>query len=162
VTEVAQRDARLVRIGYGTTEALPIGRLVRALVLPPPIGVEPSREERIVPTETTADVLAGRIAVLESEDLLLRVYVDLDHGRTRAAALQLRAALGLLALELPGHPDADGLKLDIGALLAEADGLVAEAGRGQLDGEHLEALEQIIDRVERAIELWRYSPELEV
>jgi hypothetical protein len=162
VTEVAQRDARLVRIGYGTTEALPTGHFVRAAVLPPPIGAKPSREERLVPAETTADVLAGRIEVMESEDLLLRVYVDLDHGRTRAAALQLRAALGLLALELPEQPDTDGVKLDVDALIAEADGLVAQAGRGTLDGDHVQALEQVIGRVERAIELWRYSPKLEV
>jgi len=161
VTEVAQRDARVVRIGYGTTADLPSGKFTRAAVLPPPIGVRPSREERLVPSETTADVLAGRAVVMEAEDLLLRVYVDLDHGRTRAAALQLRAALHLLELELGETPGTDGIKLDFAALTAEAEGLVGHVGGGGLGVEQVTALEDLIGRVERAIELWRYAPQVE-
>ena len=36
VTEVAQRDARAVRIGYGSTDDVPSGRFDRAVRLPPP------------------------------------------------------------------------------------------------------------------------------
>lgn len=162
VTEVAQRDARAVRIGYGTTEDLPSGTFTRAAVLPPPIGVKPSREERLVPSETTADVLAGRSSVMEAEDLLLRTYMDLDHGRTRAAALQLRAALHLLELELAEVPGAEAVDLDFEALAEQADGLVGRVGGGALGAEQVEALEDLIGRVERAIELWRYTPQLEV
>lgn len=162
VTEVAQRDARAVRIGYGTTEDLPSGTFTRAAVLPPPIGVKPSREERLVPSETTADVLAGRTSVMEAEDLLLRTYMDLDHGRTRAAALQLRAALHLLELELAEIPSAEAVNLDFEALAEQADGLVGRVGGGALGAEQVEALEDLIGRVERAIELWRYTPQLEV
>lgn len=162
VTEVAQRDARAVRIGYGTTEHLPSGTFTRAAVLPPPIGLKPSREERLVPSETTADVLAGRISVMEAEDLLLRTYMDLDHGRTRAAALQLRAALHLLELELAETPGAASAGLDFEVLAQEADGLVGRVGGGALGVEQVGALEDLLRRVEHAIELWRYSPQLEV
>lgn len=160
VTEVSRRDARTTRIGYGTTEDLPSGRFRRAAVLPPPLGVKPSREERLVPAETTADVLAGRTAVMEAEDLLLRTYVDLDHGRTRAAALQLGAALALFELELAERPDTADLDLDVAGLRERADELVAAIGGGPLTDDGIAELEELIGRVERAIELWRYAPRL--
>lgn len=160
VTEVAQRDARVTRIGYGTTESLPDGRFTRAALLPPPIGVKPTREERLQPAETTADVLAGRTAVLEGEDLLLRAYTDLDHGRTRAAALQVRAAVHLLELEFAGLEGGGALTVDFGALAGRADELVAAVAVGALGAAEIVELEALTDDLERAIELWRYTPKL--
>jgi hypothetical protein len=162
VTEVARRDARTVRIGYGTTEGLPDGLFTRAAVLPPPLGVKASREERLAPSETTADVLAGRTTILEGEDLLLRAFTDLDHGRSRAAALQARAAIHLLELELRdvGGPGG-GIGVDFDDLAARADALVAAIAGGGLEHDQLVELEAIVERVERAIELWRYTPRVE-
>ncbi|UTI65407.1 hypothetical protein NBH00_04140 [Paraconexibacter antarcticus] len=158
VTEVAQRDARATRIGYGTTDSLPDGRFTRAAVLPPPIGAKASREERLQPSETTADVLAGRTSILEGEDLLLRAYTDLDHGRTRAAALQVRAAVHLLELEFADVEGGRSLRADFEALAARADELVAAVAVGPLGEAEVIELEALLDNLERAIELWRYTP----
>ncbi|MCW3013301.1 MAG: hypothetical protein JWO02_393 [Solirubrobacterales bacterium] len=161
VTEVARRDARVVRIGYGTTDGLPDGAFTRAAVLPPPVGAKPSREERLAPSETTADVLAGRTSVLEGEDLLLRAFIDLDHGRTRAAALQVRAAVHLLELELAAADHGEGIGIDFGAIAARADELVAAVAVGQLGPAEIIELEAVAERVEHAIELWRFTPRLD-
>lgn len=160
VTEVARRDTRVTRLGYGTTEGLPDGIFLRAAVLPPPLGVKPTREERLVPSETTADVLAGRANVLEGEDLLLRAYLDLDHGRTRAAALQLRAAIHLLELELGEVLEGDEVRVDFAELAERTDGIVAAAAAGGLGESELAEVEEMVDRVEHALELWRYTPTL--
>lgn len=157
VTEVAQRDARAVRIGYGTSDELPSGTFARAAVLPPPIGLRPTREERLVPAQTTADVLAGRISVLEGEDLLLRAYIDLDHGRTRAAALQVRAAVHLLELELADVTDGEGIGVDFAPIAARADELVAAVAGGELGPPEIIEIEAVVERVERALEFWRYA-----
>jgi hypothetical protein len=148
VTEVAQRDARAVRIGFGSTEDVASGRFHRALTLPPPAGHRPTRVERLAPAEITADFLAGRGDVLESEDVLLRAYADLDHGRLRAATQQVRAALALLELELGG---------DLDALRAAADGLVERAAREPGDTTAVAELEQVIQKVVAVIERWRYA-----
>lgn len=160
VTEVAQRDARFTRLGYGTTESLPDGRFTRAAILPPPVGVKPTREERLQPAETTADVLAGRTTILEGEDLLLRAYTDLDHGRTRAAALQVRAAVHLLELEFAAVEGGGALRADFESLAARADQLVAGVAVGPLGDADRVELEALLDNLERAIELWRYTPKI--
>jgi hypothetical protein len=151
VKEVAQRDARRVRIGYGTSEEVTAGRWRRAIVLPPPAGTRMSRTEKLLPAETTAEVLSGRGQILEAEDVLLRVWADLDHGRVRAAALQAQAATRLLATEL-AERDATDDKLE--ELRAQADRLAVAA----LEGADVVAdLEQLVDRLNRAVERWRYA-----
>lgn len=155
VSEIAQRDARAVRIGYGTTESLPDGKFTRAAVLPPTIGGKASRAERLAPAETTANVLAGRTEIFEGEDLLLRVYADLDHGRTRAAALQLRAALHLLEFEFA---EAGNESLEFEPLIVRADALVAAVAGGRLGDGELAEVEALAEKVGRAVELWRYTP----
>jgi len=142
VTEVAQRDARAVRIGYGTSDHVADGDYVRAITLPPPVGHKPTRTERLAPSETTADVLAGRGRVLEGEDVLLRAYIDLDHGRLDAATQQVRGACELLARELAAE-DPDG----------ELETLALRAA----DAKAPEDLERLIASAERIVERWRYA-----
>ena len=137
VTEIDRRAARAVRVGFGTTEGLPDGNFIRAAELPPPLGGRSTRTERLVPAESTADILAGRAELLDGEDLLLRVYIDLDHGRPAAAAVQLRAALELLGLERP--------ELD----LAEPARRAAEFA---LDSVDVDAVEDVLAQVESALE----------
>ena len=48
--------------------------------------------EALRPTERVAGVLAGRESVAACELLLLRARADLDAGRAREAAMQLRTA----------------------------------------------------------------------
>lgn len=154
VTEVAPRDARAVRIGYGTTEGLPHGRFTRAAVLPPPLRGKPSKAEKLVPAETTADALAGRIVLLEGEDVLLRAFADLDHGRTRAALLQVRAAMHLLELELQEVADGGGVRLDFDAMAGRADELLAsDATAAQVTDE----VEAMVAEIERELSVWRYD-----
>jgi hypothetical protein len=149
VTEVAHRDARRVRIGYGAADEVADAGWTRAIVLPPLAGGKGSRAERLAPSEVTADVLAGRGTVLESEDVLLRAWVDLDHDRPRAAALQAQAALRLLAIELP-DADLDDLRERAATLLAAA---LEDAGGTTL----VEELERLLAKVDRSIERWRYE-----
>jgi hypothetical protein len=146
VTEVARRDARAVRIGYGDDEQVAEGRWSDAIVLPPELGRKPSREERLAPSEVTAKVLSGRGDVLDGETVLLRAYADLDHHRDRAAALQLRAAVELLEAELGERGAIAATRLDFAALAADAAAASAP-----------EQLEDVIAKLERGIERWRFE-----
>jgi hypothetical protein len=140
VTEVGRRDARRVRVGYGTSDDVTAGAWDRAIVLPPPAGASAQREERLAPTQTTADVLSGRTTLLEAEDVLLRAYIDLDHDRLRAAAVQVRGAVELLRVEL-GAGD--------GAATAELDAL-AERGVAADSVDELESrVGDVADVIER-------------
>jgi hypothetical protein len=136
VTEVGQRDARAVRVGYGTHEDIAAGRWRRAVTLPPPVGIKASRTERLAPTQVTADALSGRDELLEGEDVLLRAYVDLDHDRELAAAAQVRAAIAVLRSELGDEH------------------LQAIADRAERAASADELLVLLTD-VERVIERWR-------
>jgi hypothetical protein len=95
--------------------------------------------------------------VLEAEDVILRALVDLDHGRTRAAAHQVRAAMNLFADELgaqtptaKGHPD-------LATLAGRAEELAAAASNGPLDDAEVEELEQLIDAMDDLVDAWRYD-----
>jgi hypothetical protein len=157
VTEVAQRDARHVRIGYGTREQVAEGRWQEAIVLPPELSKKPSREERLVPAEVTAGVLSGRATVLEGETVLLRAYADLDHRRDRAAALQVRAAIHLLEVELAEREAIDVTRVDFEELASTADGLVARTSAPGGDQAAVEELEGLIEILERGVERWRFA-----
>src|SRR6478735_2102610 len=69
------------------------------------------REEELRPQERVAAVLRGREQLDTCETLLLRARSDLDAGREREAALQLRVGLEALLAELkdaladPGHEE---------------------------------------------------------
>ncbi len=142
--EVARRDARVVRIGYATTTQVADGRWTEALEIPPPPGGRQRRARVLAPAEAVADAMTGRLPVLECEDLLLRVHLDLDHRRWRAAALQLAAAAALLATELPGDDRAE---------LAEAGAALARvACERPLDDAEIEEVEALLHRARRVVE----------
>ncbi len=102
------REATLVaRVGYGTGDGLAEGRWEEAVEVPYPERRR-RRAEALRPQERLAAVLAGREPIDVCETLLLRARADLDQGRPREAALQLRAGLDALLAELPGKaPRAD-------------------------------------------------------
>jgi hypothetical protein len=156
--EVTRRDARRVRIGYGTTEEVQEGRWQAAVELPPPTGPRSSRIERLRPPEAVASVLTGRSRVLQAEDVLLRALVDLDHQRTRGAAFQVAAAIRLLPLEL--GPDSweaiPGLR-SLEDRAGRAAELEAAAGSRELDDGEVGELEAIIDAVDGVLDRWRYE-----
>jgi hypothetical protein len=153
--EVTRRDARRVRIGYGTTEDVQEGRWQATLDLPSPIGRRTSRIERLRPEEAVAGVLSGRSRVLESEDLLLRALIDLDNHRTRAAAYQVSAAMRLLPLELDADDGLDLAPLEDDA--RRALDLEHAAAHGELDDPQVAQLESIIDAVDDVLDAWRYE-----
>jgi hypothetical protein len=154
--EVTRRDARRVRIGYGGTDEVRDGLWQEALELPPPLGSRPKRLERLRPSEAVAVVLSGQSEVLEAEDLLMRALIDLDQGRTRAAAHQAAAAMRLLPRELESHPPSDALNLQSVANLAQRMEELADAvAAGPLEGAQLQELESNVDAVADLLGAWR-------
>jgi hypothetical protein len=155
--EVTRRDARRIRVGYGTTEDVQNGRFREAFELPPRQQPRATRIERLRPSEAVATVLTGRAEVLEGEDLLLRSLVDLDQNRTRAAACQVAAALRLVWYELRAKPDVN--RVDFGAVQRASetgDGLARVATERSLTDAEVTELESLIDAVAGIIDGWRY------
>ena len=152
VGEVERADARAVRIGYGTAQELAAGRFSEAFSAPPPPAPRLSRGERVAPSEAVAFALTGRLPLLDAEDLALRAMLDLERGRPRAAAVQLRACIDLLVAELTDAGDAfapprDDLEEHARrvAVLAELalDDRLDESGVDELRG-HLESVEDAL------------------
>jgi hypothetical protein len=95
--------------------------------------------------------------VLESDDLLLRALIDLDQGRTRAAAFQAASAMRLLPRELESQPPTHPIDRDSLAERARrTEELADAAAAGPLDGDQVRELESIIDTVESQLDTWRY------
>jgi hypothetical protein len=152
--EVTRRDARRIRIGYGSTEDVQAGRWLEAIELAEPPGPKPSRIERLRPAEAVAAALTGESSVLESEDVLLRALIDLDNGRSRAAAFQVGAAMRLLPKEL-GVTAPELGRLEWHARRAEE--LEAAAGTSELGDAEISDLEAVIVAVDEALEARRYE-----
>ena len=107
--EVAER----VLLGFGSGEEVAEGRFsaAREIDVRRRTSRRRRREEELRPQERVAAVLGGREQLDACETLLLRARADLDAGRTREAALQLRVGLEALLVELknaladPGHEE---------------------------------------------------------
>lgn len=158
-TEVTRRDARLVLIGHGTTDQVGHGRYTRAISVPPPPTRRRTRLELLRPSEAVATVLAGHQRLFEAEDVLSRALIDLDHGRTRAAAIQVAAAMRLLrdeVFELTDQSDIDTAKLAEQSDIAHR--LAAAADSGPLDGAQVTELGAVIDHVADVVDTWRTGP----
>jgi len=91
------------RIGFGSGDELADGRWSEAIDAPPP-STRRARAEALRPQERMAATLGGRETPGACETLLLRARADLDAGRVREAALQLRVGLEALLAEV--RPDA--------------------------------------------------------
>jgi hypothetical protein len=107
VHEVSARQALVVRAGWGEGEQVAEGRWRDALELS---LSGPRRARRAVvlrPQERLAVLLGGRGEALLTEELALRASLDLDHGRARHAALELRDAYAAALTELPAEQRAD-------------------------------------------------------
>ena len=150
--EMTAPDANAVRIGYGTGEEVAIGRYTSARyvdVRATGASRRRQRSEELQPQERVAAVLGGRERVDACEALLLRARADLDAGRHREAALQLRVGLEALLVELeraladPGHEE------DMTELRARREE-IGEAANAAIRGEP----------AEEAIELVRSSVEI--
>ena len=112
------------------------------------------RTEELRPQERVAAVLGGRERIDACETLLLRARADLDAGRGREAALQLRVGLEALLVELvdavvePGHGE-DMAELE---RRREEAGEVAETAlRYDLDEERLRRVTDLLEICERVL-----------
>lgn len=117
--QLAPEDAERVLIGYGSGEETAEGRYTDARqvdVGPRTASRRRRREEQLRPQERVAAVLRGREQLDACETLLLRARADLDAGRNREAALQLRVGLEALLAELDGAVDDPDHEKDMATL----------------------------------------------
>ena len=150
--EISRDAAVAVRVGYGTGEGLSEGRWKEAVEVHSPEGRR-RRADALRPSERLAAVLSGREAIDVCETLLLRARADLDHGRQREAALQLRIGLDALLAELPEN-SGPGQEEDLSALdgRREATRQAAdEALRGELAAERAGELAETLATCERLL-----------
>ena len=126
------------RIGYGSGEEVAAGRFTAAREVDVRAGGASRRRRRaeeLRPQERLAAVLGGRERIDACETLLLRARADLDAGRSREAALQLRVGLEALLVELPGALADPGHEEDMATLASgrsEAARRPTRRSRGEL------------------------------
>jgi hypothetical protein len=136
------------RVGYGTGEQVADGEWESARDLPLP---RPKRS-MFAPEERVAAVLGGREVALACEELALRARGDLEHGRTREAALQLSVALDAALAELEVWRGTLAARLD--ELTAHREPVrraAASALQGGLEPEDVAAVETSLARLEAAL-----------
>jgi hypothetical protein len=151
--EVSRDQALVVRVGYGEGEQVADGRWAQARELPLP-RVRTRREAALRPQERLSALLSSRDAALACEELALRARADVDAGRRREAALQLRAALQAAVAELPPWSERGDLVARIAELeeLRPAVDAAADAAlRGGVDDEVFARAEHALGRLEAAL-----------
>ena len=145
------RERLLVaRIGFGEGEEVSNGRWSSAReLLPAPASRRRSR--LLEPQSRLAGVLGGHVPLLVCEELTLRARRDLDAGRSRSAALQLRIAVDAALAELA----TDGRLASRLAQLGEARAALAGAAEGALSRSLIEselaAVSEALARLEAAL-----------
>lgn len=146
-----------VRVGFGSGEQLADGLFTEARQIDP--GLRPGsrrrqRDEELRPQQRIAAVLGGRERLDACETLLLRARADLDAGREREAALQLRVGLEAQLVELRGALSDPGHAKDMAMLEArrgEVGDFANAALRGDLDEAAVEALGELLGTCERIL-----------
>jgi hypothetical protein len=149
--------ATKVRIGHGSGEEVAAGRYseARDIDVQGGAGSRRRRDEELRAQERLAAVLGGREQIDACETLLLRARADLDAGRLREAALQLRVALEALLVELAGaltDPDHEHDMAEIESRRGEAGTAANAALAGSLSTEdeaHVNELTQLCERILR-------------
>jgi hypothetical protein len=133
-SELSAEGAERVLIGYGSGEEVAAGRFrdARQVDVDPRTSRRRRREEELRPQERVAALLGGREQLDACETLLLRARADLDAGRDREAALQLRVGLEALLVELKGALADPGHEEDM-ATLSERKGEAGEAANAALE-----------------------------
>lgn len=155
--QLAADQAERVLLGYGSGEETAEGRFTdaRAIDLRPRAGSRRrKREEELRPQERVAAVLRGRERLDACETLLLRARTDLDAGRAREAALQLRVGLEALLAELDGAVEDPAHERDLTTLRngqAAADLAAASATRAEPSDEERAAVQELLAVSERIL-----------
>ncbi|HEY6763012.1 MAG TPA: hypothetical protein VI318_26155, partial [Baekduia sp.] len=154
VREVAAHQALAIRVGVGRGDDVAHGHWEDARLVDPPGMVAERRAHALRPQERFAALLAGRDVALASEELTLRARLDLDRGRTREAALQVRVALEAALSELQAWSHHEDLARRLDALRAERPAVAAAANRaleGGLDPAQIADVERVVERLEAAL-----------
>jgi hypothetical protein len=153
VREVSRDQALVVRVGIGEGEQVADGRWTEAReVEPAPPRMRRSAAMR--PQERLAALLGGRDAALASEELTLRARLDLDRGRQREAALQLRVALEAALAELVPWVEHPGMAERLSGLKDERAAVGAAANmalQGGLDEATAADVARALRKVEGAL-----------
>ncbi len=152
---VAER-AVAVRIGWGSGEETAAGAFSEATEVD--VSATGSRRRRrqedLRPQERLAAILRDRERPAACEVILLRARADLDAGRGREAALQLRAGVEALLAELPVAVDDDGHRKDIETLKerqAPLDTAAKAALTADLPGEAETQVRETLEIAERVL-----------
>lgn len=155
--DLSPTAAERVLIGYGSGEETADGRFrdARQVDVTSRAGSRRrQREEELQPQERVAAVLRGRERLDACETLLLRARADLDAGREREAALQLRVGLEALLVELKDAVADPGHEKDM-ATLQERRGEVGDAANAALQGdlseEQRRQVEELVGISERVL-----------
>jgi hypothetical protein len=154
---VTPERAVAVRIGWGSGEEAAAGAFSEARevdVAATRASPRRRRTEDMRPQERVAALLRGREQAAVCEVLLLRARADLDAGRRREAALQLRVGVEALLAELPGALDDDGHRRDIESLetgLPTVKVASGEALAGDLSPESVTAVRETLAIAERVL-----------
>jgi len=154
VREIALDQALVVRVGIGSGEQVADGQWADARVVPPAPGRRERRAGALRPQERLAALMSGRDVVLAAEELTLRARLDLDRGRTREAALQVRVALEAALAELQAWAHRTDLAQRLDELRDLRGGVGAAANRaleGGLDPGQIADVEHAVARLEAAL-----------
>lgn len=155
--ELTPGGAVKVRLGYGRGEDLAESDFTEAREVDVR-GRDSSRsrrrQEALRPQERVAGVLGGRERIDLCEALLLRARADLDAGREREAALQLRVGLEALLVELRGALEDPDHEEDMGTLDArrtEAGSAANAALTDELDADRAADVRELLELCERVL-----------
>jgi hypothetical protein len=154
VREIAAEQALAIRVGIGRGEEVAHGHWADARTLAPAETARRRRDRALRPQERFAALLAGRDVALAAEELALRARLDLDRGRVREAALQLRVALEAALAELQVWSHHEELAVRLAELREERPVVGAAANRaleGGLDAEQIEDVARVLGRLEAAL-----------
>lgn len=154
--ELSPESAERVLIGYGSGEEVAEGRFreARALDPAPRRSRRRRREEELQPQERVAAVLRGRERLDVCETLLLRARGDLEAGREREAALQLRVGLEALLIELKDALADPGHQKDMATLQErkrQAGDAASSALRDELSEEQRRQVDELLGISERVL-----------
>lgn len=155
-SELGAETAERTLVGYGSGEEVAAGRFrdAHAVDPGPRVSRRSRREEELRPQERVAALLGGREQLDACETLLLRARADLDAGRDREAALQLRVGLEALLVELKGALADPGHEEDMGTLTGrkgEAGEAANAALAGGLSAEQRSRVEELLRLCERVL-----------
>jgi hypothetical protein len=154
--ELDTEQAERVLLGFGSGEEVAEGRFTEAREIDtrPRASRRRRREEELRPQERVAGVLRGREQLDACETLLLRARADLDAGRDREAALQLRVGLEALLVELKDamtDPDHEKDMATLSGRRTEAGDAANAALQGDLTPEQRTQIEELLQLSERVL-----------